>query len=76
MRYAWEITQYEPPTALALRSITGPIPATICVLLEFLDGAHNKVILVGEVQLRGVYEPMELVIREWPNGSSESSCAN
>jgi hypothetical protein len=63
MLYAWEITQYEPPTAFALRSISGPIPATIRVLLESLDGASTKVILVGEVQLRGVYKPMELVMR-------------
>jgi uncharacterized membrane protein len=63
MRYAWEITQYNPPSTLALRSISGPIPATIRVLLESLDGARTKVILVGEVHLRGVYKPMELVIR-------------
>jgi uncharacterized membrane protein len=63
MRYAWEITQYEPPSAFAVRSISGPIPATICVLLESLDGARTKVILVGEVQLRGIYKPMELVMR-------------
>jgi hypothetical protein len=63
MRYVWEITHYEPPTAFALRSISGPIPATIRVLLESLDGARTKVILVGEVRLRGVYKPMELVMR-------------
>jgi len=63
MRYAWEITQYEPTSAFAVRSISGPIPATICVLLESLDGARTKVILVGEVQLRGIYKPMELVMR-------------
>jgi hypothetical protein len=63
MRYAWEITQYEPPTAFTLRSISGPIPATIRVLLESLEGARTKVKLVGEVQLRGVYKPMELVMR-------------
>ena len=66
MRYAWEITQYDPPTAFALRSISGPIPATIRVLLESLDGARTKVILVGEVRLRGVYKPMELVMRGGP----------
>jgi len=32
-------------------------------LLESLDGARTKVILVAEVQLRGVYRPMELVMR-------------
>ena len=63
MRYAWEITHYEPPSTFVLRSISGPIPATIRVLLESLDGARTKVILVGEVQLRGVYKPMELVMR-------------
>jgi hypothetical protein len=63
MRYAWEITHYEPPTGLALRSISGPIPATIRVLLESLDGARTKVILVTEVRLRGIYKPMELVMR-------------
>jgi hypothetical protein len=36
MRYAWEITQYEPPSTFALRSISGSIPATIRVLLESL----------------------------------------
>jgi uncharacterized membrane protein len=63
IRYAWEITHYEPPTVFALRSISGPIPATIRVLLESLDGARTKVILVGEVRLRGIYKPMELVMR-------------
>ena len=62
MRYAWEITHYEPPSTFALRSISGPIPATIRVLLESLDGARTKVILVAEVQLRGVCKPMELVM--------------
>jgi hypothetical protein len=63
MCYAWEITQYEPPTVLALQSISDPIRATIRVLLESLDGAPTKVILVAEVQLRGVYKRMEPVMR-------------
>src|SRR5919112_6335419 len=64
MRYAWEIIQYEPPTAFALRSVSGPIPATIRVLLESLDGVRTKVILIGEVQMRGTYKPMEVVMRQ------------
>jgi uncharacterized protein YndB with AHSA1/START domain len=63
IRYAWQITHYEPPSTFSLRSISGPIPATIGVLLEPLDGGRTKVILLGEVQLRGVYKPMELVMR-------------
>ena len=64
MRYAWEIIQYEPPTAFALRSVSGPIPATIRVLLESLDGVRTKVILIGEVQMRGTYKPMKVVMRQ------------
>ena len=63
IRYTWEITHYEPPSTFALRSISGPIPTTIRVLLERLDGGRTKVILVGEVHLRGVYKPMEVVMR-------------
>jgi len=63
MRYAWEITQYEPPSTFTLRSVSGAIPATIRVLLESLDGASTKVIIVGEVHLRGIYKPMEFVMR-------------
>ncbi len=63
MRYAWEITQYEPPTAFALRSVSGPIPATIRVLLESLDDARTNLTLVADVQLRGAYKPMELMMR-------------
>jgi hypothetical protein len=46
-----------------VRSISGSIPATIRVLLESLDGVRTKVILVAELQLRGVYKPIELVMR-------------
>ena len=63
MRYAWEIIQYEPPTAFALRSVSGPIPATIRVLLESLDGARTKLTLVAEVQLGGAYKLMEPIMR-------------
>ena len=63
IRYAWEITHYEPPSTFSLRSVSGAIPATIRVLLESLDGASTKVIIVGEVHLRGIYKPMEFVMR-------------
>jgi len=68
MRYAWEITRYEPPTAFALRSVSGPIPATILVLLEPLDDARTKLTLVADVQLRGTYKPVGSVMRWMAHG--------
>ena len=79
MRYAWEITHYEPPSTYALRSISGPIPATIRILLESLDGTRTKVILAGEMRLRGVYKPMELVMRwvaQWQFGTQLRTLKN
>ncbi|MDP9411546.1 MAG: SRPBCC family protein [Actinomycetota bacterium] len=55
MRYVWEVVRYEPPTAFALRSVSGPLPATIRLRLEPLDGGTTNLTLVGDVQLRGVY---------------------
>ena len=55
MRYVWEVTHYEPPTHFALRSVSGPLPSTIRLRLESLDGGATRLTLVGEAQLRGVY---------------------
>ena len=55
MRYVWEVVQYEPPTAFALRSVSGPLPATIRLGLEPLDGGTTCLTLVGDAQLRGVF---------------------
>lgn len=55
MRYVWEITRYEPPTDLALRSVSGPLPSTIRLRLEPLDGGATRLTLVVEARLRGVY---------------------
>jgi uncharacterized protein YndB with AHSA1/START domain len=63
MRYAWEVTQYEPPTAFALRSVSGLLPASIRLLLESLAGGGTEITLVADVQLRGAYKPMGPMMR-------------
>ena len=55
MRYVWEVTHYEPPTDFALRSVSGPLPATIRLRLEPIDGGAARLTLVGDAQLRGVF---------------------
>jgi hypothetical protein len=55
MRYVWEVTHYEPPTDFALRSVSGPLPATIRLRLEPIDGGATRLTLVGDAQLRGVF---------------------
>jgi uncharacterized protein YndB with AHSA1/START domain len=55
MRYVWEVWHYEPPSAVALRTVSGPLPATIHLLLEPLDSG-TELTLVFDAELRGVYK--------------------
>jgi carbon monoxide dehydrogenase subunit G len=57
MRCVWEVWQYEPPSAVALRIVSGPLPATIHLLLESVDSA-TELTLVVDAELRGVYKLM------------------
>jgi carbon monoxide dehydrogenase subunit G len=57
MRCVWEVWQYEPPSAVALRTVSGPLPATIHLLLESVDSA-TELTLVVDAELRGVYKLM------------------
>ena len=57
MRCVWEVWQYEPPSAFTARTVSGPLPATIHLLVEPLDSA-TELTLVVEAELRGVYELM------------------
>jgi hypothetical protein len=55
MRCVWEVWQHEPPSAVALRIVSGPLPATIHLLLKPLDSA-TELTLVVDAELRGVYK--------------------
>jgi len=55
MRCVWEVWQYEPPSAVALRIVSGPLPATIHLLLKPLHSA-TELTLVVDAELRGVYK--------------------
>jgi hypothetical protein len=57
MRCVWEVWHYEPPSAVAWRTVSGPLPATIHLLLESLDSG-TELTLVVDAQLRGVYKLM------------------
>jgi carbon monoxide dehydrogenase subunit G len=57
MRYVWEVWHYEPPSAFTVRTLSGPLPATIHLLLESVDSA-TKLTLVVDAELRGFYKLM------------------
>jgi Polyketide cyclase / dehydrase and lipid transport len=62
MRCVWEVCHYEPPSAVALRTVSGPLPATIHLLLESVDSA-TELTLVVDAELRGVYKLMEPLMK-------------
>jgi uncharacterized protein YndB with AHSA1/START domain len=57
MRCVWEVRHYDPPSAVSLRTLSAPLPATIHLLLEPLDSA-TELTLVVDAELRGVYKLM------------------
>jgi Polyketide cyclase / dehydrase and lipid transport len=57
MRCVWEVCHYEPPSAFTARTVSGPLPAAIHLLLEPLDNA-TEITLVVDAELRGVYRLM------------------
>jgi carbon monoxide dehydrogenase subunit G len=57
MRCVWEVCHYEPPSAFTLRTVSGPLPATIHLLLESVDSA-TELTLVVDAELHGVYKLM------------------
>jgi carbon monoxide dehydrogenase subunit G len=57
MRCVWEVCHYEPPSAFTVRTVSGPLPATIHLLLESVDSA-TELTLVVDAELRGVYKLM------------------
>ena len=67
MRYAWEVTRDDPPTAFALRTISGPLPATIHLLLEPLEGGATRLTLAADMNLRGVYKLVGPLVRRVAN---------
>jgi uncharacterized protein YndB with AHSA1/START domain len=63
IRYAWEVTRYEPPTAFAARTVSGLLPATISLRLKPLDGGGTELTLVADAELHGVYKLMEPLMK-------------
>ena len=57
MRCVWEVCHYEPPSAFSARTVSGPLPATIHLLLEPLDSG-TELTLVVDTELRAVYKMM------------------
>jgi Polyketide cyclase / dehydrase and lipid transport len=62
MRCVWEVCHYEPPSAFTARTVSGPLPATIDLLLEPLDSA-TELTLVVDAELRGFYRLMEPLMK-------------
>ena len=62
MRYVWEVCHFEWPSAFSARTLSGPLPFTIHVLLESVDNA-TELTLVVDAELRGVYKLMEPLMK-------------
>jgi hypothetical protein len=68
IRYAWEVTRFEPPTTFSLRTVSGLLPATISVRLKPLGSGGTELTLVADAELHGVWklmEPLMKLVTQW-----------
>jgi hypothetical protein len=63
IRYAWEVTRYEPPITFAARTVSGLLPATISLRLKPLGGGGTELTLVADAEFHGVGKLMEPLMK-------------
>jgi uncharacterized protein YndB with AHSA1/START domain len=72
----WEVTAYDPPSAIKVKTKAGPVPVEASYTFESMDDGQTKVSVEGEAEVSGVFELAEPLIermaqRQW-DGSFEN----
>ncbi len=69
----WEVTDYEPPTKIKVKTIKGPVSIEAGYTLESVAEGQTKVAVAGEADLEGVFDLAEPLVermaqRQWEAG--------
>jgi uncharacterized protein YndB with AHSA1/START domain len=62
----WEVTEYEVPTKIAVKSIEGPVSIEAGYTFEAVAEGQTKVTVRGEADLVGVFHSQTLPLVYWP----------
>lgn len=72
----WEVTAYEPPTMIEVKTLKGPVTVEAGYTFEKMDGDQTKVSVVGEADVSGVFSMAEPLVERMAQRQWDASFEN
>ena len=72
MTVGWEVTEYEAPTKIGVKTSKGPVTVTAIETFEAVAEGQTKITVEGEGDLHGIFDVAEPIVerisqRQWAN---------
>jgi uncharacterized protein YndB with AHSA1/START domain len=72
----WEVTAYDPPSMIKVKTIKGPVTIEAGYTFETIDGEQTKVSVMGEADVAGVFSLAEPLVERMAQRQWEASFEN
>lgn len=72
----WEVTEYEPPTKIEVKSIEGPVSIEAEYTFEAITEGQTKVTVEGEADVAGLFSLAEPLVERMAQRQWEASFEN
>ncbi len=76
IKTAWEVTEYEPPRHIKVKSTSGPVPITASHNFEPTAEGGTRVSLLGEAEVGGFFKLGEPIVGRMAQRQWETSYHN
>jgi uncharacterized protein YndB with AHSA1/START domain len=76
MTVEWEVTGYDPPTKIDVKTIKGPVSVESGYIFESLGDAQTKLTVHGVADLHGVFDLAEPIVERMAQRQWEASFEN
>ncbi len=76
MTVTWEVTEYEPPTKIEVKSVEGPISVEAEYTFEAVAEGQTKVTVNGEADVGGIFSLAEPLVERMAQRQWEASFEN
>ncbi len=72
----WEVTAYDPPTAIKVKTQAGHVPVEASYTFESMNGGQTKLTVEGEAEVSGVFELAEPLVERMAQRQWDASFEN
>lgn len=76
VRVTWEVTEYEPPTKIGVKTIEGPVSVEAEYSFEAVGTGQTKVTVHGEADVGGLFKLAEPLVERMAQRQWEASFEN